>query len=501
VNVAFKNGEAAPDYQFLVNELGALDDALKQLQDLKPGKHELLQLTSIRLVALQCQVPLQKFSDKISKFERRLSVANTRNQRFTGLPRRMQWRLAYREDVKELRLKLGSHVMTINLLLMTQTISCITSSEHDRAEAASGLHEKILAIRGLLEDVQAGVDSSSALQQETKPQVERQARSLSALDHKADHIIQQLRDDNGLIQEVKSAVSKTEKRTRSILAMATDTLSQATLGLLTLRDIAMKLSDLIASIGNLTAEIRKSITLLMRQFAHIHRMLRNIEGRLPERIYLPIVEFTDALGESFALPYQVCLRWETFQLMLNAMFDGRPGRARVQSGDFLMINATSGRRLLNDSWDHTIREGDRLQMSMVMNDFLTSQDLCPFPSCRALVIAAEVKSTGITCNKCARWINITGFDYSEISKELMRAHTELRGPKKSEKLREIEERLSQYEDEKGGFIFPEEKAPEDIELYRHISVIAAEQAERGRIQTILRQSKKFSRADKVVADL
>lgn len=404
--------------------------------------------------------------------------------------------------MKDLRSKLGSHVMTINLLLMTQTISCITTSEHDRAEAASGLNEKILANRRLLEDVKAGVDSSSARQQETKSQLERHASSLSSLDQKADHIIQQLRDDNGLIQEVKLTILTTEKRTRSILAMATDTLSQATLGLLTLRDIAIKLSNLITSIGNLTAEIRKSIMLLMLQFSHIHRILRKIEEGLPERIYLPIVQFTDALGESFALPYQVCLRWETFRLMLNAMFDGRPGTSRVQRGGFLIIHAASGRRLLDDSWDHTIKEGDRLQMSMVMDDFLAHQDFCPFPSCRALIIGAKVKSTGITCNKCARWINITGFERSEFNKELQKAHMEAEGPKKLEKLKELEDRLSEaYDDEKGDFTFPEEKVPEDIELYRHISVATEKRSQRSRIQTMIRQSEKVSGALEFLADL
>jgi hypothetical protein len=226
------------------------------------------------------------------------------------------------DEVKELRTKLGSHVATISLLLMTQTVSSITTAEYDRAKVTCGLQEKILLHRKLLEDVKTRVDSSLARQLETKLQVESQADAMSTLDRKVDQTVLQLHDEQCLIQEVKSMVLTTEKHTRSILAITTDTLSQVTLGLLALRDIVMHLSNLAASITKFTVEMKESIALLMGQFARIYKILQGLEANLTKRICLPIVQFTDALGEKMALPYQMCKRWETFRMMLNVVFDG-----------------------------------------------------------------------------------------------------------------------------------------------------------------------------------
>lgn len=319
----------------------------------------------------------------------------------------MQWRLAYKDEVKALRTKLGSHVATISLLLMTQAVSSITTAEHDRTEATCGLQEKILAYRRLLKNVQTGVESSLSHQVETKSQLERQEETLGTLDRKADRTIQQLHDEHDLIQEVMSMASTTEKHTRSVISITTDTLSQATQGLLTLRDLAMQLFDLVAAITKFTVEMQESIALLMRQFARIFSILHTLQGSLATRICPPIVQFTDALGETLALPYQMCLQWKTFRLILNAIFDGRPGKSRVERGDFLIMHAAGGRRLLEDSWNHAIRDGDHLQMSIVLDDFLAEQDFCPFPSCKASLLNAEASNGGRTCPQCSRWVLLT----------------------------------------------------------------------------------------------
>jgi hypothetical protein len=77
----------------------------------------------------------------------------------------------YKADVKELRLILGSHVATINLLLMTQTVGSITAAENDRERLACGLEMKTIAHRRLLEDVQDQVEVSLDQQLETMSQL------------------------------------------------------------------------------------------------------------------------------------------------------------------------------------------------------------------------------------------------------------------------------------------------------------------------------------------
>jgi hypothetical protein len=380
----------------------------------------------------------------------------------------MQWRLAYKDEVKALRTKLGSHVATISLLLMTQAVSSITTAEHDRAEATCGLQEKILAYRRLLEDVRTEVDSSLSHQVETKSQLERQEETLGTLDCKADRTIQQLHNEHDLIQEVLSVASTTEEHTRSVIAITTDTLSQASQGLLTLRDLAMQLFDLVAAITKFTVEMQESIALLMRQFARIFSILHTLQGSLATRICPPIVQFTDALGETLALPYQMCLQWKTFRLILNAIFDGRPGKSRVERGDFLIMHAAGGRRLLEDSWNHAIRDGDHLQMSIVLDDFLAEQDFCPFPSCKASLLNAEASNGGRTCPQCSRWVLLTKTESpSGAHAEDSRNMNYFNGGDSNEKYTDEE-----TSDEEKDFP-PEEHIVDEIELYRNISVMAA----------------------------
>lgn len=89
----------------------------------------------------------------------------------------------YKDDVVELRSTLGSHVATINLLLMTQTVR---SSENDRAEVACGLDKKLVANRGLLEEVKVKMELSVNQHSEMRSLLEHQTESLQRLEKEAE---------------------------------------------------------------------------------------------------------------------------------------------------------------------------------------------------------------------------------------------------------------------------------------------------------------------------
>jgi len=406
-------------------------------------------------------------------------------------------------------MKLRSHVATITLLLMTQTVSSITRADHDRADLACELKDKILAHRRLLEEVQCGVDStlshqvemkmrlegvksginsSLAQQMEVKVELENHADKIVSLDRKADQAIDQIHTQRALLQELDMKVSTNGEGINSCLATATQTLSKILAGLLTLKDIATKLCDLIASIVKFKAEMRESVALLLHQFSDIYQSLRRLEAYIPKKIDFPIVKFTDALGKTHLLPYQTCIKWEAFRLMLSALFVDHPARFRVDKGQFLIAHAVGGRLLRESSWQHAIQEGDHLQMSMTLDDVFAQDDVCPFPSCKASLQNTEMSNGGKTCPACNRWIRLVKLESPSII-----------GPTTSSKpilgpvLRPTPRRLPGNEFS-GGERSSSSRTPasllvedveatedgemEDIELYRNINVIFGARARR-----------------------
>ena len=103
-------------------ELEALGRALSSLNEIKPAKRELHQLDAIRAVASACERQLEAFLSKIAKFERTLGAWDAKEKRYKGFGRRIQWNVSMKDDVKELRNTLGTQVLMINMLLMSQTV-------------------------------------------------------------------------------------------------------------------------------------------------------------------------------------------------------------------------------------------------------------------------------------------------------------------------------------------------------------------------------------------
>ena len=114
-----KNNEALPEYRALLLELDLLAQILDQIDgqtnDLKGAEHNVDQLELIQACCAACQDPLQHFLDRISKFEPSLGVWSKDGKTLKGVGRRIQWKVAYKEDVRELRTVLMGH--TVRILL------------------------------------------------------------------------------------------------------------------------------------------------------------------------------------------------------------------------------------------------------------------------------------------------------------------------------------------------------------------------------------------------
>jgi len=397
-----QNGEAAPEYQSLLIELEAIQRALGRLHTLRPAKHELVQLMSIQATALACQKPLQEFLEKISKFESRLGTFHSANNKWKGLPRRMQFRTMYKDDVEQLRLALASHMSTINLLLMTQAVASITIAEDDRERLASGLESRILAQRRLLKQINGHAMASVVQLKETRTELEDQSYLLKDLGGKADETCGRLIEQEQQIGHIRAATDHIRHRSNSILATVTEVLTLVTAGLMHLRDITQQLHKMIQVCVTFTEEMRTTMAKLVQLFTALQPVLQRIDNNLATRLYLPTVQFTTALGEKMALPFQLCQQWTTFTELVKVIFLDKPGQFRVDMGSFIIQNA-HGRILDKESWQHAVQQDDHLSMSLVLDNLTSNDDICPFTACGGTLGDVETESGGQTCRKCARW--------------------------------------------------------------------------------------------------
>ncbi|KAL6812999.1 hypothetical protein GGI42DRAFT_313391 [Trichoderma sp. SZMC 28013] len=473
-----KNGEAAPEYQSLLIELEALERALRQLQTLRPAKHELIQLTSIRATALACERPLREFLEKISKFETRLGTYNFANNTLKSLPRKMQFKIMLEKDIQQLRLTLASHVATINLLPTTQAMASISRAEDDRDGLASSLESKILAQRRVLDGVNGRVDASLAQQREIKMQLEAQSFVVNKLEKKTDETRQS-------VQDIQSIANHTRDETRTTLVMVTKILALITSGVMHLRQIAKQLRQMVRVCATFTVEMRTATSKLMNLFLSIQTTLQRIDHNIPMRVFLPIVQFTTALGETMALPYQLCQQWVTFKELLGVIFLDKPGKSRVDMGKYLIMNARGGRILAEGSWQHAVKQDDHLSMSIVVDEFAVRAGICPFPSCHASTESVEVENGGRTCPKCCRWSLLTLVNASSSHVNSTRtalASKEHNGNNPKEVTQLIEDR-------------------EDIELYRQIQIRQIPIIESASIvENVLAEFKAFTRQQRINAE-
>ncbi|KAL2037621.1 hypothetical protein N7G274_009566 [Stereocaulon virgatum] len=193
----------------VIVELGFLEHALSRLYELEPGKHELNHLDTIRAAATACKRPLEDFLEMVSKFDKSLGTWDAKEKRSRAIGRRLQFNMAFEKEVKNPRITLTSHVSTINMLLMTQTLrvhvlvaewrrktlELTTAAETVRAEDTMRFEDTHRMIPGRLKEVDI----------EQKRNNEQIREGLEALQEKADPSAS--RDDRiqiGLVDQDKT---------------------------------------------------------------------------------------------------------------------------------------------------------------------------------------------------------------------------------------------------------------------------------------------------------
>lgn len=105
---------SAAEYQEIIRELGNLEHALRQVEDLSRLFADSIEMTTLLLVAAQavdnCKSTVNGFRDKIRKFDKSLAVNGTDN-----IARKVQWHVTRKEELVKFRAKVGEHCLALKM--------------------------------------------------------------------------------------------------------------------------------------------------------------------------------------------------------------------------------------------------------------------------------------------------------------------------------------------------------------------------------------------------
>jgi hypothetical protein len=142
------SGGSTSGYQELVRELNLLQRALSDIEHLTGPPSELPSINAIKCAALNCQYVLDEFAGKLQKYERGLGDGaresssmgkalgsalthpgqGAKRKRALGKAgekvkdsvKKVEWEMFMKEDVRDLRAYLTSHVGSLNMRMITQ---------------------------------------------------------------------------------------------------------------------------------------------------------------------------------------------------------------------------------------------------------------------------------------------------------------------------------------------------------------------------------------------
>lgn len=103
--------------------------------------------------------------------------------------------------------------------------------------------------------------------------------------------------------------------------------------------------------------------------------------QIPSRVSLLLsdnIRFTDVLGDLHSLQFEQFRHWEVFQANLRHLFGGRPGEAKVRTGDFQLVSNFPVPKLLNQrNWASHVRPRSEIVMFVAMETLKVPEGHCP----------------------------------------------------------------------------------------------------------------------------
>ncbi|KAK0733204.1 hypothetical protein B0T26DRAFT_669632 [Lasiosphaeria miniovina] len=363
-------------FQQLLAELEMHSRTIQTLLSIEPthaADHEIVD--RLRAISLHCSQSLQNFLAKMHGLEKDLGPFRVTTPTLQSIGARLNWSMVGKKDVDELRKILQSKMLAINILqgtLQLNQIQRMAPELRNASESHSNSLSSVARQVDLLRDVttHAATVAPSAVADLKRFVVETSAATAEQFTRMEDNF-------SGVQANLQSVTSSLDQ----VIALSRGLTTGLRAGLTRLFSLVLVLVD---SSANVLRVVTQNTSTLLDIQNNIQRLTQAV-NRVPLQLSIQFIRFDDALGESWALPFQLCEQWETFKEMLRVIVfrNDRPGFQGVLANRFTLRVAGSHSNIFRHRWERVIKPGLHIEQTTLVPELSTQMapDLCSFSRC------------------------------------------------------------------------------------------------------------------------
>ncbi|KAI4158381.1 MAG: hypothetical protein LQ342_007467 [Letrouitia transgressa] len=395
IAIELRNYDDAPiHFRQTSAELHLFHRALSRLLKIEPldeGDKEWID--QIRAIAIQSHQPLLIFIERMKPKEITMGLNNgRRTMALNTIGRRLHWSLIAKKDVAELRKVVVASMTAVNMMLGIHQLTSLK-----KLSSANEVHLEIETdnIDVHFRKVYA---ANATFLNTPKPEEGPHINPLGS--------ILAPRDFAGTVSqglENLSLTSETLAQQSNCIVKASSTIQEhLAKSIVMIVAIANDVKCVLRTLETFSRELLAKIAANGDMLLGIHRMLKRLVRALeaiPLHLSLSIVRLDDALGESWALPYQACQTFASFKNILQVVVfgNGRPGARRVLLDQIVLRSAKDGVTLDATNWHALVKQGSHVCQAMVLDKTWSTEKTCAFPNCHG-----SISPDGSKCVLCGR---------------------------------------------------------------------------------------------------
>lgn len=264
-------------------ELHGLENVLRRVLALEPNTSNIAHVNAIRSLALSCQIPLQKFLEKLQGYESALGPVSTR--KFQA-GRKLMWAFQMVDEVNKMRGVIAAKTASINMSLAMHSSEALS-----RLEARSSKHH---------DDVLVKFGS----QQQDLEQLS------DKMDRTRDKLMNHVSTATTSVQKELEDVARESSDTRLGVVSLTAAFASSQASFTDFKDVCL---EMLVLLQRLPTDLLTMIQDIQQSIVHMHTLLQSMATSVPASPTLLLssnIQFEDALGTPWSLQYEYFKHWE-----------------------------------------------------------------------------------------------------------------------------------------------------------------------------------------------